>query len=131
MIQRGELLREAERKRELFGRNRMKEERGATPNYSGWLPYRFQWERVEIDECCLEIDHPKGLRFPPSEEIVNKINKMLAVLESNILWVNPDYGLKTRKYAEVKPTLTNMDDVSGWLKVYDDGSVGSDRDWVT
>uniref|UniRef100_A0A6N2KSG1 Cobalamin-independent methionine synthase MetE C-terminal/archaeal domain-containing protein n=1 Tax=Salix viminalis TaxID=40686 RepID=A0A6N2KSG1_SALVM len=33
---------------------------------------------------------------------------MLAVLETNILWVNPDCGLKTRKYAEVKPALSNM-----------------------
>ncbi|XP_054818120.1 5-methyltetrahydropteroyltriglutamate--homocysteine methyltransferase [Prosopis cineraria] len=47
-------------------------------------------------------------RIPPTEEIADRINKMLAVLEKNILWVNPDCGLKTRKYAEVKPALTNM-----------------------
>ena len=47
-------------------------------------------------------------RIPPTEEIADRINKMLAVLESNILWVNPDCGLKTRKYAEVKPALSNM-----------------------
>ncbi|KAG4915654.1 hypothetical protein JHK87_053211 [Glycine soja] len=28
---------------------------------------------------------------------------MLTVLEKNILWVNPDCGLKTRKYTKVKP----------------------------
>ncbi|OMO71131.1 Methionine synthase, vitamin-B12 independent [Corchorus capsularis] len=47
-------------------------------------------------------------RIPSSEEIADRINKMLAVLESNILWVNPDCGLKTRKYNEVKPALSNM-----------------------
>ncbi|XP_020268463.1 5-methyltetrahydropteroyltriglutamate--homocysteine methyltransferase 2-like isoform X3 [Asparagus officinalis] len=47
-------------------------------------------------------------RIPSTEEIADRINKMLAVLESNILWVNPDCGLKTRKYAEVNPALTNM-----------------------
>ncbi|KAG6537886.1 hypothetical protein ZIOFF_002989 [Zingiber officinale] len=47
-------------------------------------------------------------RIPTTEEIADRINKMLAVLETNILWVNPDCGLKTRKYAEVKPALTNM-----------------------
>ncbi|KAK2388586.1 5-methyltetrahydropteroyltriglutamate--homocysteine methyltransferase [Trifolium repens] len=47
-------------------------------------------------------------RIPPTEEIADRINKMLAVLESNILWVNPDCGLKTRKYTEVKPALTNL-----------------------
>jgi hypothetical protein len=34
--------------------------------------------------------------------------QILAVLETNILWVNPDCGLKTRKYNEVVPALTNM-----------------------
>ncbi|GLT81889.1 hypothetical protein SLE2022_003170 [Rubroshorea leprosula] len=47
-------------------------------------------------------------RIPSTEEIADRINKMLAVLECNILWVNPDCGLKTRKYAEVKPALSNM-----------------------
>lgn len=47
-------------------------------------------------------------RIPSSEEIADRINKMLAVLESKNLWVNPDCGLKTRKYSEVKPALANM-----------------------
>ncbi|KAF8396316.1 hypothetical protein HHK36_017931 [Tetracentron sinense] len=47
-------------------------------------------------------------RIPSAEEIADRINKMLAVLETNILWVNPDCGLKTRKYPEVKPALSNM-----------------------
>ncbi|XP_004489679.1 5-methyltetrahydropteroyltriglutamate--homocysteine methyltransferase [Cicer arietinum] len=47
-------------------------------------------------------------RIPPTEEIADRVNKMLAVLETNILWVNPDCGLKTRKYGEVNPALTNM-----------------------
>ncbi|KAF8408060.1 hypothetical protein HHK36_007201 [Tetracentron sinense] len=47
-------------------------------------------------------------RIPTKEEIADRITKMLAVLEMNVLWVNPDCGLKTRKYAEVEPALTNM-----------------------
>ncbi|KAF8663151.1 hypothetical protein HU200_055752 [Digitaria exilis] len=47
-------------------------------------------------------------RIPSTEEIADRINKMLAVLDTNVLWVNPDCGLKTRKYTEVKPALTNM-----------------------
>lgn len=47
-------------------------------------------------------------RIPSAEEIADRIIKMLAVLETNILWVNPDCGLKTRKYTEVKPALQNM-----------------------
>ncbi|XP_020589208.1 5-methyltetrahydropteroyltriglutamate--homocysteine methyltransferase 2 isoform X1 [Phalaenopsis equestris] len=47
-------------------------------------------------------------RIPSTEEIADRIRKMLAVLETNILWVNPDCGLKTRKYTEVNPALTNL-----------------------
>jgi len=47
-------------------------------------------------------------RIPSTEEIADRVNKMLAVLDTNILWVNPDCGLKTRKYAEVMPALTAM-----------------------
>ncbi|KAG2274410.1 hypothetical protein Bca52824_056965 [Brassica carinata] len=47
-------------------------------------------------------------RIPSAEEIAEHINKMLAVLDSKVLWVNPDCGLKTRKYSEVKSALSNM-----------------------
>lgn len=47
-------------------------------------------------------------RIPSTEEIADRVNKMLAVLDTNILWVNPDCGLKTRKYTEVKPALLAM-----------------------
>ncbi|OIT20063.1 5-methyltetrahydropteroyltriglutamate--homocysteine methyltransferase 1 [Nicotiana attenuata] len=47
-------------------------------------------------------------RIPSAEEIADRISKMLAVLDTNILWVNPDCGLKTRKYTEVNLALSNM-----------------------
>ncbi|CAI9097485.1 OLC1v1033923C3 [Oldenlandia corymbosa var. corymbosa] len=47
-------------------------------------------------------------RIPSTEEIADRVKKMLAVLDTNILWVNPDCGLKTRKYTEVKPALQHM-----------------------
>ncbi|XP_010558700.1 PREDICTED: 5-methyltetrahydropteroyltriglutamate--homocysteine methyltransferase 1-like [Tarenaya hassleriana] len=55
-------------------------------------------------------------RIPSTEEIADRINKMLAVLEQNILWVNPDCGLKTRKYTEVKPALKNMVDAAKLIR---------------
>uniref|UniRef100_A0A0E0D446 Cobalamin-independent methionine synthase MetE C-terminal/archaeal domain-containing protein n=1 Tax=Oryza meridionalis TaxID=40149 RepID=A0A0E0D446_9ORYZ len=54
--------------------------------------------------------------IPSTEEIADLINKMLAVLDTNILWVNPDCGLKTRKYTEVKPALTNMVDAAKLIR---------------
>ncbi|KAH9728562.1 5-methyltetrahydropteroyltriglutamate--homocysteine methyltransferase 1 [Citrus sinensis] len=47
-------------------------------------------------------------RIPSTEEIVDRIYVMLTVGETIILWVNPDCGLKNRKYTEVKPALSNM-----------------------
>ncbi|CAN8244245.1 unnamed protein product [Cochlearia groenlandica] len=47
-------------------------------------------------------------RIPSAEEIAERINKMLGVLDRKVLWVNPDCGLKTRKYSEVKSALSNM-----------------------
>ena len=47
-------------------------------------------------------------RVPPVEEMENLMKKALAVLPAESLWVNPDCGLKTRAWAEVKPSLTRM-----------------------
>ncbi|KAK8288497.1 hypothetical protein V6Z12_D07G129500 [Gossypium hirsutum] len=47
-------------------------------------------------------------RIPSTEELADRINKMLAVLDNRVLWINPDCGLKTRKYSEVEPALRNM-----------------------
>lgn len=55
-------------------------------------------------------------RIPSTEEIADRIKKMLAVIETNILWVNPDCGLKTRKYTEVKPALRNMVEAAKLLR---------------
>jgi 5-methyltetrahydropteroyltriglutamate--homocysteine methyltransferase len=38
----------------------------------------------------------------------NLLEKSLEVLEPRQVWVNPDCGLKTRKWEEVKPSLKNM-----------------------
>ena len=34
--------------------------------------------------------------------------QILAVLDKDVVWVNPDCGLKTRKYEQVRPALENM-----------------------
>ncbi|CAH9061827.1 unnamed protein product [Cuscuta europaea] len=67
---------------------------------------------------CEDVDYGAGIgsgvynihspRIPTTEEIVNRINKMLAVLETKILWVNLDFGLKTCRYTEVSPTFENF-----------------------
>ncbi|KAL6336005.1 hypothetical protein AAG906_003632 [Vitis piasezkii] len=66
-------------------------------------------ENSRSDEKLLSVFR-EGVKYGAGigPGIADRINKMLAVLETNILWVNPDCGLKTRKYTEVNPALKNM-----------------------
>ena len=45
-------------------------------------------------------------RVPSVDEIASALRKAVAVIDPQRLWVNPDCGLKTRRYAEVTPALT-------------------------
>jgi 5-methyltetrahydropteroyltriglutamate--homocysteine methyltransferase len=45
---------------------------------------------------------------PERGEIENLLHKALEVLTPDQLWINPDCGLKTRDWAEVKLSLKNM-----------------------
>ena len=47
-------------------------------------------------------------RVPDVQEIVNALNIMLAKIEKDKLWVNPDCGLKTRGVPETDASLRNM-----------------------
>jgi 5-methyltetrahydropteroyltriglutamate--homocysteine methyltransferase len=45
---------------------------------------------------------------PTTEQMVAQLREGLARLPFQQIWVNPDCGLKTRKWEEVKPALANM-----------------------
>ena len=47
-------------------------------------------------------------RVPSQQEMEDLLEKALKVLSPQQLWVNPDCGLKTRGWAEVKPALVAM-----------------------
>ncbi len=59
----------------------------------------------EVGPGVYDIHSP---RIPSVEEIVAQIELLLEVLPKEQLWINPDCGLKTRKWEEVKPSLLNM-----------------------
>jgi len=59
----------------------------------------------EIGPGVYDIHSP---RVPKVEEMVYLLNKAKAVLPVEHIWVNPDCGLKTRKWEETKPSLENM-----------------------
>ncbi|OHU83914.1 5-methyltetrahydropteroyltriglutamate--homocysteine S-methyltransferase [Helicobacter sp. CLO-3] len=59
----------------------------------------------EVGPGVYDIHSP---RIPSVEEIEAQIKALLEVLPKEQLWINPDCGLKTRKWEEVKPSLKNM-----------------------
>lgn len=61
--------------------------------------------KQEVGPGVYDIHSP---RVPTVEEIVKQIKLLLEVLPKEQLWINPDCGLKTRKWEEVKPSLENM-----------------------
>ncbi len=61
--------------------------------------------KKEIGPGVYDIHSP---RVPSINEIKTQITKLLEVLPKEQLWINPDCGLKTRKWDEVKPSLINM-----------------------
>lgn len=61
--------------------------------------------KQEVGPGIYDIHSP---RIPSVEEMVKQIKLLLEVLPKSQLWINPDCGLKTRKWEEVKPSLKNM-----------------------
>lgn len=61
--------------------------------------------KQEVGPGIYDIHSP---RIPKVEEMVTQIEALLEVLPKEQLWINPDCGLKTRKWPEVKQSLINM-----------------------
>jgi 5-methyltetrahydropteroyltriglutamate--homocysteine methyltransferase len=64
----------------------------------------FQYPN-EIGPGVYDIHSP---RIPTTEEILALLNKALNVLPRNNIWVNPDCGLKTRRWPETDLAVQNM-----------------------
>ncbi|NPA03318.1 MAG: 5-methyltetrahydropteroyltriglutamate--homocysteine S-methyltransferase, partial [Epsilonproteobacteria bacterium] len=61
--------------------------------------------KKEVGAGVYDIHSP---RVPTKEEMIKEIEDRLKVFPARLLWVNPDCGLKTRKWEEVVPALMNM-----------------------
>ena len=59
----------------------------------------------EIGPGVYDIHSP---RIPPANEMESLMRKAANVIPKKQLWVNPDCGLKTRKWEETWPALENM-----------------------
>ncbi|KAL7282364.1 cobalamin-independent methionine synthase [Trametes coccinea BRFM310] len=55
-------------------------------------------------------------RVPSEEEIKERIAAMLTTLPGELLFVNPDCGLKTRGWAETEASLVNLVNAARWAR---------------
>ncbi|MCS7090488.1 MAG: 5-methyltetrahydropteroyltriglutamate--homocysteine S-methyltransferase [Verrucomicrobiota bacterium] len=65
---------------------------------------RFQYPNA-IGPGVYDIHSP---RVPTAQEIEALLNRALTFIPAERLWVNPDCGLKTRRWEEITPALQNM-----------------------
>ena len=59
----------------------------------------------EVGPGVYDIHSP---RIPSVEEMVELLRRALRHIPGDRLWVNPDCGLKTRRWEEAYPALENM-----------------------
>ncbi len=59
----------------------------------------------EIGPGIWDIHSP---RVPSAEEMLRLIRAAAKAIPKEQLWINPDCGLKTRRWEEVKPALQNL-----------------------
>ncbi|MFE4859097.1 5-methyltetrahydropteroyltriglutamate--homocysteine S-methyltransferase [Streptomyces sp. NPDC056670] len=59
----------------------------------------------EVGPGVYDIHSP---RVPPEDETARLITRALRSVPADRLWINPDCGLKTRSWAEVRPALERM-----------------------
>ena len=67
----------------------------------------------EIGPGVYDIHSP---RVAETDEMSDLLRRAVAVIPPERLWVNPDCGLKTRRWEEVKPSLANMVDAAKELR---------------
>lgn len=75
-----------------------------------FVRYRYP---SDIGPGVYDIHSP---RIPNRDEMEQLLRKAMEVLSTDQLWINPDCGLKTRKWEEVKPALINMVEVARQLR---------------
>jgi 5-methyltetrahydropteroyltriglutamate--homocysteine methyltransferase len=74
--------------------------------------------RMELLDAFAHFDYPNEIgpgvydihspRVPTDQEMIELLHRAARVIEPARLWVNPDCGLKTRRWEEVVPALEGM-----------------------
>ena len=76
----------------------------------------------EIIEAFEQFNYDHGIgvgiydihspRIPTIDEMLEIAERTVQVIDKNLVWINPDCGLKTRQWKEVIPALKNMVEVA-------------------
>jgi 5-methyltetrahydropteroyltriglutamate--homocysteine methyltransferase len=74
--------------------------------------------KMELIDVFSAFSYPNGIgpgvydihspRVPETDEMATLLQKALAHIPVDRLWVNPDCGLKTRRWEEVRPAIAHM-----------------------
>ncbi|MEU2198530.1 5-methyltetrahydropteroyltriglutamate--homocysteine S-methyltransferase [Isoptericola sp. NPDC019482] len=74
--------------------------------------------RMEIVPELADAGYSRGIgpgvydihspRVPSSDEVTELLTLAVKAIDPALVWVNPDCGLKTRRYAEVEPALAHL-----------------------
>jgi 5-methyltetrahydropteroyltriglutamate--homocysteine methyltransferase len=74
--------------------------------------------KMELLDTFAQVGYPNGIgpgvydvhspAVPTAAEVERLLRQALAVLAPEQLWVNPDCGLKTRQWSEVRPAIEAM-----------------------
>jgi 5-methyltetrahydropteroyltriglutamate--homocysteine methyltransferase len=65
---------------------------------------KFKYDHA-IGPGVYDIHSP---RIPTIEEMLEIAERSIKLIDKNLIWINPDCGLKTRNWEEVIPSLKNM-----------------------
>jgi 5-methyltetrahydropteroyltriglutamate--homocysteine methyltransferase len=76
--------------------------RSAMELLDAFINFRYP---ADIGPGVWDIHSP---RVPPAAEMRALLERALTVLSPEQIWVNPDCGLKTRRWEEVRPALENL-----------------------
>ena len=82
--------------------------------------------QMELLEAFAEYNYPNEIgpgvydihspRVPSADEMCEHLRRALLHLSADQVWVNPDCGLKTRRWEEVRPALKNMVQAAGQMR---------------
>ncbi len=84
---------------------------------------RSQFELLEApatyrypNDIGLGIYDVHSPRVPSTQELVGELQRILQVLPPERIWVNPDCGLKTRRWEEIRPALAHVVEAAHLLR---------------